>query len=98
MIQFLVHDIICDNFWLVSKYIAMLLGSKCLIIKRHHSQKLTVAEMHMLHWICTDARRDQVKNVDICDKIGVPSLERRCEKIAYDSLVMCDRHSNAQVQ
>jgi len=51
---------------------------------------MSIAEMHMLHWICGNTRRNKVRNKDILIKIGVVSIDGRREKITYDSLVMCD--------
>ena len=60
-------------------------------IKRYHAQKMSVAEMRMLRWMCGNTRRDYVRNEDICTKIGVsPIEEKMIEKIAYDGLIMCD--------
>jgi len=33
--------------------------------------------MHMLHWMCSNTRRDKVKNEDIHTKIGVISIEEK---------------------
>ncbi|KAF3621262.1 hypothetical protein FXO37_32896 [Capsicum annuum] len=41
---------------------AMLYGAECWPVKNSHSQKLKVAEMRMLHWMCGFARADRVWN------------------------------------
>ena len=45
--------------------------------KRHHAQKMSVAEMHMLRWMCDNTRRDKVSKEDIRTKIGVASIEEK---------------------
>jgi len=46
-------------------------------IKRHHAQKISVAEMRMLRWMCGNTRRDKVRNEDIRAKIGVASIKEK---------------------
>ena len=55
----------------------MLYGIECWAIKRHHAQKLSVAEMRMLRWMCGNTRRDKVRNEDICTKICVTLIEEK---------------------
>jgi hypothetical protein len=43
--------------------------------KRRHVQQLSVGEMRMLRWICGHIRRDQVRNVDIRERLGVAPVE-----------------------
>jgi hypothetical protein len=45
--------------------------------KRRHVQQLSVAEMHMVRWICGHTRRDQVRNDDICERLGVAPVEEK---------------------
>jgi len=68
---------------------ALLYGTKCWAIKKYHAQKMSIAEMRMLRWMCGNTRRDKVRNEDIRTKIGVASIEEKRET-AYDGLVMCD--------
>jgi len=56
---------------------ALLYGIECWAIKRYHSQKMSVAEMRMLRWICGNTRRDKVRNEDIRTKLGVASIEEK---------------------
>ena len=51
----------CDRnipLWLKGKFYrtairpALLYGTECWVVKRNHAQKMSVAEMHMLHWMC----------------------------------------------
>ena len=55
----------------------MLYGTECWAIKRYHTQKMSVAEMRMLRWMCDNTRRDRVRNEDIRTKIGVTSIEEK---------------------
>ena len=58
----------------------MLYDTECWAIKRYHAQKISVAEMHMLHWMCGNTRRDKVTNEDIRSKIdGAPIEEKMRE-------------------
>ena len=58
----------------------MLYGTECWAIKRHHAQKMSVAEMRMLHWMCDNTRRDKVRNEDIHTKIGIASIDENMRK------------------
>jgi hypothetical protein len=53
---------------------AMMYGIKCYATKGQHIQKMSVAEMWMLRWICGHTRRDQIRNDDVRDKLGVASI------------------------
>ena len=55
----------------------LLYDTECWAIKRHHVQKMSVAEMRMLRWMCGNTRRDKVKNEDIRTKIGVAFIEEK---------------------
>ncbi|PWZ16234.1 AP-1 complex subunit gamma-2 [Zea mays] len=56
---------------------AMLYGAECWPTKRRHVQQLCVAEMRMLRWICGHTRRDQVRNDDIRERVGVAPIEEK---------------------
>ena len=45
--------------------------------KRRHVQRISVAEMRMLRWICGHTRRDRVWNDDIRDRLGVAPIEEK---------------------
>ena len=55
----------------------MLYDTEWWAIKKYHAQKMIVAEMCMLRWMCGNTRRDKVRNEDIRTKIGVPSIEEK---------------------
>ena len=55
----------------------MLYVTECWAIKRYHAQKMSVAEIRMLHWICSNTRRDEERDKDIRTKIGVDSIEEK---------------------
>jgi hypothetical protein len=56
---------------------AMLYGAECWPTKRRHVQQLSVDEMRMLRWICDNTRRDQVRNDDIRERLGVAPVEKK---------------------
>ena len=53
----------------------LLYGAKCWPIKRSHLQRMKVAEMRMIHWICGHKRLDKIGNEVIRSKIGLISIE-----------------------
>jgi hypothetical protein len=55
----------------------MLYGAECWLTQRQHVQQVSVAEMHMLWWICANTRRDCVQNDDICERFEVTPLEEK---------------------
>jgi hypothetical protein len=38
---------------------------------------MSVAEMRMLRWICGHTRKDQIRNDDIRDKLGVAPIQEK---------------------
>jgi hypothetical protein len=56
---------------------AMLYGAECWPTKKQHAQQLSVAEMHMLRWICGYTRRDRVQNDDIRERLEVTPVEEK---------------------
>ena len=77
-------DILCDKrvpqklkdkFYRTTIRLTMLYGAECWPTKIRHVQQLSVAEMHMLRWICGYTRMDRVRNDDIRDRLGVASIE-----------------------
>jgi hypothetical protein len=55
----------------------MFYGAECWPTKRRYVQQLSVAKMRMLRWICGHTRRDQVRNDDICERLGVTPVEEK---------------------
>ncbi|KAF3652347.1 hypothetical protein FXO37_17559 [Capsicum annuum] len=54
---------------------AMLYGAECWSVKNSHIQKMRVAEMRMLRWMCGLTRGDRVWNETIREKVGVTPVE-----------------------
>ncbi|KAF3637372.1 F-box protein PP2-A15 [Capsicum annuum] len=54
---------------------ALLYGVECWPVKKTHIQKMKVAEMRMLQWMCGCTRKDRIRNEVIRDKVGVASVE-----------------------
>ena len=55
----------------------LLYDTECWAIKRHHAQKMSVAEMRMLRWMCDNTRRNDVRNEDIRTKIDIAPIEEK---------------------
>jgi hypothetical protein len=51
--------------------------TECWPTKRRHVQQLSIAEMRMLRWICGHRRRDQARNDDIHERLGVTPVEEK---------------------
>jgi hypothetical protein len=56
---------------------AMLYGAECWPTNRRLVQQLSVAEMHMLHWIYGHTRMYRVRNDGTCDHPGVAPIEEK---------------------
>jgi hypothetical protein len=65
------------KFYRIAIRPAMLYEAECWPTKRRHVQQLSVAEMHMLRWICGHTRRDRVRNDDIRERLGVATVEEK---------------------
>jgi len=48
--------------------------------KRNHAQKMSVAEMCILRWMCSKTRSDKMRNEDIPTKIDVAPIEEKMRK------------------
>jgi acetone carboxylase gamma subunit len=79
-------DILCDKkvpnklkgkFYKTAIRPAMMYGTECLTTKGQHVQKMSVTEMQMLRWICGHARKDQIRNDDIRDRLGVAPIHEK---------------------
>lgn len=53
---------------------ALLYGAECWPTTKAQEQKLKVAEMRMLRWMCGHTRLDKIRNEVIRDKVGVASI------------------------
>ena len=56
---------------------AMLYEAECWATKRQHVQKMSVADIRMLRWICGHTRRDRIRNDDIRERVGVAPIEEK---------------------
>ena len=56
---------------------ALLYGTECWAAKRHHIQKMSVAEMRMLRWMCGNTIKDKIQNEEIRKKVGVAPIENK---------------------
>ena len=54
---------------------ALLYGAECWQIKKTQVQRLMVAEMRMIRWMCGLTRLDRIRNVAIRERVGVAPLE-----------------------
>jgi len=54
---------------------ALLYGTECWAIKQCHIQKMSVAEMRMLRWMCGHTRKDRLRNEAIREKVHVAPIE-----------------------
>ncbi|KAK9713818.1 hypothetical protein RND81_06G053100 [Saponaria officinalis] len=54
---------------------ALLYGSECWAVKHCHIQKMSVAEMRMLRWMCGHTRKDRLRNEIIKEKVKVAPIE-----------------------
>ncbi|KAL3533386.1 hypothetical protein ACH5RR_006907 [Cinchona calisaya] len=56
---------------------AILYESECWVVNHTHKQKMRVAEMQMLRWMCGYTKMDKIRNEHICEKIGVASIDEK---------------------
>ncbi|XP_070001984.1 uncharacterized protein [Nicotiana sylvestris] len=61
----------------------MLYGTECWLVKKSHVQKMKVAEMKMLIWMCGYIRKDRIRNKIIRDKVGVALVEDRKLRVRW---------------
>ncbi|WMV37399.1 hypothetical protein MTR67_030784 [Solanum verrucosum] len=76
----LASGVLCDKkvplklkgkFYRVVVRPALLYGAECWPVKNSHVQKLHVAEMRMLRWMCGHTRSNKIRNEVIREKVGV---------------------------
>jgi hypothetical protein len=66
-----------DKFYKTAIRPVIMYGAECWATKGQHVQKMSVAEMRMLCWICGHTRKDRIRNDNIMDKLGVaPNHEK----------------------
>ncbi|KAL5130891.1 Craniofacial development protein 2 [Glycine soja] len=59
---------------------AILYGTECWAVKSQHENKVGVAEMRMLRWMCGKTRQDKIRNEAIRKRVGVaPIVEKMVE-------------------
>ncbi|RZC13746.1 DExH-box ATP-dependent RNA helicase DExH10 [Glycine soja] len=59
---------------------AILYGTECWAVKSQHENKVGVAEMRMLRWVCGKTRQDKIRNEAIRERVGVaPIVEKMVE-------------------
>ncbi|KAF3623804.1 Mannosyl-oligosaccharide 1,2-alpha-mannosidase MNS2 [Capsicum annuum] len=69
------------KFYRVAVRPALLYGAECWSAKNFHIQKLKVAEMRMLHWMCRLTRSDRVRNETVREKVGVAAVEDKMREV-----------------
>ncbi|PHT60200.1 Clustered mitochondria protein [Capsicum baccatum] len=86
----LASGVLCDKkvppklkgkFYRVVVRPAMLYGAECWPVKNSHIQKMKVAEMRMLRWMCGMTRGDRVRNETIREKVGVAPVECKMREV-----------------
>ncbi|KAM3288848.1 hypothetical protein P3S67_022278 [Capsicum chacoense] len=86
----LASGVLCDKkvppklkgkFYRVVVRPAMLYGAECWPVKNSHIQKMKVAEMRMLRWMCGLTRGDRVRNETIREKVGVTPVESKMREV-----------------
>jgi len=60
---------------------AVLHGSECRPLKKTQVQRLTVAEMRMVRWMCGFTRMDRVRNCEIRDLAKVAPIEEKMREL-----------------
>jgi hypothetical protein len=66
-----------DKFYRTTIRPVMIYDAECWTTKRQHVQKMSVAEMWMLRWICGHTRKDRIRNDDIRNKLGVAPIQEK---------------------
>jgi hypothetical protein len=66
-----------SKFYMTTIRPAMIYDADCWATKEQHVQKMSVAKMRMLRWICGHTRKDQIRNDDIRDILGVALIQEK---------------------
>ncbi|KAL6578085.1 hypothetical protein OROMI_010413 [Orobanche minor] len=78
------HRALCDpdmphrlkgKFYRTAIRPALLYGTECWAVKQCHVQKMNVAEMRILRWMCGHTKKDRLRNEVIREKVRVASIE-----------------------
>ncbi|XP_047249944.1 uncharacterized protein LOC124885734, partial [Capsicum annuum] len=86
----LASGVLCDKnvppklkgkFYRVIVRKAMLYRAECWPVKNSHIQKVKVAEMRMLRWMCGHTRKDRARNEIIREKVGVASVKDKLREV-----------------
>ncbi|XP_019259944.1 PREDICTED: uncharacterized protein LOC109237981 [Nicotiana attenuata] len=59
----------------------ILYGAECWLVKIAHIQKMKVAEIRKLRWICDHTRLDKIQNEDIRARVGVAPMEDKMRDV-----------------
>jgi hypothetical protein len=65
-----------DKFYMTAIRPVMIYGAEYWATKGH-DQKMSLAEMRMLRWICGHTRKDRIRNDNIMDKLGVAPIQEK---------------------
>lgn len=76
---------------------AMLYGADCWPVNNSHIQRMKVAEMRMLRWMCGHTRMDKLRNEDIQEKISVALMDDKMRE-AQMIRARAEEKSNAPVR
>ena len=60
---------------------ALLFDAECWPVKRYHIQRMQVAEMRMICWMCGHTRLERIRNEVIRSKIGVANIEDKMREV-----------------
>ncbi|KAL5177917.1 hypothetical protein HKD37_08G023600 [Glycine soja] len=81
-----VSGVLCDakvpiklkgKFYRTAVRPAILYGTECWAVKSQHENKVGVAEMRMLRWMCGKTRQDKIRNEAIRERVGIaPIVEK----------------------
>ena len=63
-----------SKFYRVAFRPALLYGTECWPVKKFCEQKMEVAEMRMLRWMCGNTIMNRIKNQELREKPGVAPL------------------------
>jgi len=66
-----------EKFYQTAIMLTLLYGTECYAIMGYHAQKMSTVEMRMLRWMCSNTKRDKMRNEDILTKIGVTPIEEK---------------------